>query len=78
MQVKNNLVSVSSRSYILSYNGKLCLYVTGLTVGFRLLSELYSLLLKELEKYNFYYYTDGFRLLSELYSLLLTFTWIYL
>ena len=38
------LVSVSSRSYILSYGLLSCLYVASCSSCFRLLSELYSLL----------------------------------
>ena len=62
-------ISVSSRSYILSYLIEVSTIGRIATPYFRLLSELYSLLLDDvvftgtIEKINF-------RLLSELYSLL--------
>ena len=43
----------------------------GIYVGFRLLSELYSLLLKRYLIITCIFWQKSFRLLSELYSLLL-------
>ena len=63
------LVSVSSRSYILSYAKKPTFTCENEKVSFRLLSELYSLLL-ELMETSYSEIGTSFRLLSELYSLL--------
>ena len=62
-------VSVSYRSYILSYRVEL-VGLAGVLNSFRLLSELYSLLYKNLKRCNELVATYSFRLLSELYSLL--------
>ena len=63
------IVSVSSRSYILSYMLLNILESQG--KSFRLLSELYSLLWNNWRVYESFWWRC-FRLLSELYSLLYT------
>ena len=68
LEIKN--VSVSSRSYILSYKCKKNNIENRKFRSFRLLSELYSLLYNQFLKNVVGLKTEGFRLLSELYSLL--------
>ena len=67
----NVLVSVSSRSYILSYSFNSSFILIAGISSFRLLSELYSLLCAAIAFKSFGSITRySFRLLSELYSLL--------
>ena len=64
------IVSVSSRSYILSYINFKCSFIVKKEFSFRLLSELYSLLFTFWDNLHHKLTSECFRLLSELYSLL--------